>query len=72
MTPLCPTFPASQLPLQVQINAGGKKRKTDGGNGVDLSACELLSLVQYNCKVDQPDDPNCRTRCYPVQRWFRR
>lgn len=72
MTPPCHTFPASQLPLQIQTSVEGKKRKTEGGKNIDLSACELLSLVQYSCRVEQPNQPNSPVLCYPVQRWFRR
>lgn len=72
MTPPCRSFPASQLPVQIQVDGDGKKRKTGGGKGVDLNACELLSMMQYNCKVEHPEQPNSPVRCYPVQRWFRR
>ncbi|CAN8106067.1 unnamed protein product [Discula destructiva] len=72
MTPPCHSFPVSQLPLQIQINVDGKKRKTDGGKAIDLSACELLDLVQYRCEVEYPNQRNSRVLCFPVQRWFRR
>ncbi|KAF3760997.1 hypothetical protein M406DRAFT_268105 [Cryphonectria parasitica EP155] len=72
MTPPCHTFPASQLPLEIQINLDGKKRKTEKGKDIDLRACELLSLLQYSCQVDHPNQRDSRVRCYPVERWFRR
>lgn len=72
MTPPCHTFPASHLPLQVQFDVKGKKRKTQGGKNIDLNACPLLSLVQYNCKVEHPQQRDSPVMCYPVQRWFRR
>lgn len=72
MTPPCHSFSASQLPEKIQVDAQGKKRKTVGGNNIDLHACELLSLVQYNCKVEHPEQRDSPVLCYPVQRWFRR
>lgn len=72
MTPPCRTFHASDLPRQVQVGPDGKRRKTEDGKPIDLKACELLSLVQYDCQVERPVTPESVTRCYPVQRWFRR
>ncbi|KAI1185111.1 hypothetical protein F5B17DRAFT_432885 [Nemania serpens] len=68
MTPPCRVFPASQLPTEIQMN-DGKRRK---GGKIDLSACELLSMVQYDCLIDRPDLNDSRVKCWPVQRWFRR
>lgn len=72
MAPPCHSFPASQLPEKIQLNTKGRKRKTPGGRDVDLSACELLSMMQYSCFVDRPDQRNSPVRCWPVQRLFRR
>ncbi|KAI1734139.1 hypothetical protein F4680DRAFT_454232 [Xylaria scruposa] len=68
MSPPCRVFPASQLQAEVQLD-DGKRRK---GSKIDLSACELLSMVQYDCQIDRPDLANSPVRCWPVQRWFRR
>lgn len=68
MTPPCRVFPASQLPAEIQVN-NGKRRK---GGKIDLSACELLSMVQYDCHIDRPNSNDSPVRCWPVQRWFRR
>ncbi|KAI1331640.1 hypothetical protein F5Y16DRAFT_239984 [Xylariaceae sp. FL0255] len=68
MTPPCRVFSASQLPKEIQLDEG-KKRK---GRAIDLSACELLSMVQYDCQIDNPEMNNSPVRCWPVQRWFRR
>src|SRR4051812_30780873 len=68
MTPPCRVFPASQLPTEIQTD-DGKRRK---GGKIDLSACELLSMVQYDCQIDRPELSNSPVRCWPVQRWFRR
>lgn len=72
MTPPCHSFPASQLPLQVQVDVNGKKRKTERGKNIDLNACPLLSLVQYKCNVERPQQRDSAVRCYPLERWFRR
>ncbi|KAI1336524.1 hypothetical protein F5Y15DRAFT_201450 [Xylariaceae sp. FL0016] len=68
MSPPCRVFPASELQDEIQLN-DGKRRK---GGKVDLSACELFSMVQYNCQIDRPEVTNSPVRCWPVQRWFRR
>ncbi|KAI0473044.1 hypothetical protein GGR56DRAFT_595729 [Xylariaceae sp. FL0804] len=70
MTPPCRVFPASQLPSEIQTDADGRRRR--GGGRVDLSACELLSMVQYDCQIDRPEMMSSPVRCWPVQRWFRR
>lgn len=72
MTPPCHSFPASQLPLHIQSNLDGKKRKTASGRDIDLNECELLSLLQYNCRVDRPDQPDSPVRCYELEKLFRR
>ncbi|KAJ8104974.1 hypothetical protein ONZ43_g7608 [Nemania bipapillata] len=68
MTPPCRVFQVSQLPAEIQVN-NGKRRK---GGKIDLSACELLSMVQYDCLIEKPDQNNSTVQCWPVQRWFRR
>ncbi|KAI1104389.1 hypothetical protein F4804DRAFT_307513 [Jackrogersella minutella] len=68
MTPPCRVFPASQLESEIQ-ETHGKSRK---GGRVDLSACELFSMVQYECQIDRPEIADSPVRCWPVQRWFRR
>ncbi|KAL2291965.1 hypothetical protein FJTKL_10661 [Diaporthe vaccinii] len=72
MTPPCPNFHPSQLPQQIQFSIDGKKRKTEGGKDIDLKACELLGLLQYDCSVEHPQRQDSSVKCYPVQRWFRR
>lgn len=69
MTPPCRVFQASQLPATIQFDDNNKRRK---GGSIDLSACELLSMVQYDCQIDRPDLRGSRVECWPVQRWFRR
>ncbi|RKU49481.1 hypothetical protein DL546_008134 [Coniochaeta pulveracea] len=72
MTPPVHSFPALELPLKVQLDDKGRKRKTEGGAPIQLSACELLGFPQYHCSIDRPELRNSPVRCWPVQRWFRR
>jgi len=66
-------FPADELPLHVQHGPDGRRRKTHDGRGIDLAKCELLGLVQYDCRVIQPDGGGeSVVGCWPVQRLFRR
>ena len=68
MAPPTEAFPASELPYRVQITAQGKRRK---GGDIDLRKCELLELVQYDCRVDQRQ-AKAPVKCYPIVRLFRR
>ncbi|KAI0155394.1 hypothetical protein GGR52DRAFT_577344 [Hypoxylon sp. FL1284] len=66
MAPACHVFPSSELEAQVQVAGDGRVRK---GGRIDLSACELFSIVQYECQIDRPDISDSPVRCWPVQRW---
>ena len=68
MAPPVEAFPASELPWRIHTTGQGKRRK--GGN-IDLRNCELLELVQYDCKVNEKE-PNASIKCYPIVRLFRR
>lgn len=76
MSPPCGVFKSADLPYAIQVDVNGKRRKPaahDGGSGrIDLSACELLSMLQYDCQVENPRDMQETVKCWPVQRWFRR
>ncbi|KAF8863669.1 hypothetical protein BDZ45DRAFT_670240 [Acephala macrosclerotiorum] len=69
MAPPIETFPAHELPYRTQINAKSTRRK--GFNG-DLKGCELMEMLQYVCEVEEPRSRESVTRCWPVQRWFRK
>ena len=69
MAPLIETFPAKELEYRSQITAQGKKRKGFEG---DLKGCELLEMLQYRCEVEEPRSRESVTRCWPVERLFRR
>ncbi|KAG6000175.1 hypothetical protein E4U21_005755 [Claviceps maximensis] len=62
MTPPCHSFPASQLPLKIQVDVHGRRRKHDASSSpthkIDLSACELFRTVQYKCHVQDPSSPD--------------
>ncbi|CZT02797.1 uncharacterized protein RAG0_09811 [Rhynchosporium agropyri] len=62
-------FPASDLPLRTQTNIKGSTRKGFRG---DLKACELFSMLQYKCEVEEPVTRGSVTKCFPVERLFRR
>ncbi|KAI5860818.1 hypothetical protein GGS23DRAFT_211665 [Durotheca rogersii] len=68
MAPPCRVFPASQLESEIQVDSGCARK----GGPVDLAACELFSLLQYECQIDRPEIAESPVRCWPVQRWFRR
>ena len=69
MAPLVEAWPASQLPERTQVGVAGRRRKDFDG---DLKKCELLELLQYDCKVEEPISRESVTRCWPVVRLFRR
>ena len=76
MTPPCRSFPASELPLRIQQDASGRRRKLDDAGAVsrriDLSACELFRMLQYKCEVQRPLTRESPVRCFAVDRLFRR
>ncbi|KAH7030694.1 uncharacterized protein B0I36DRAFT_362522 [Microdochium trichocladiopsis] len=74
MAPPCAVFPAADLPDAIQLDQGKRRKPAPGsaGHKIDLSACELLSMVQYDCQVERPQDRQETVKCWPVQRWFRR
>ncbi|KAF5128266.1 hypothetical protein E5D57_009202 [Metarhizium anisopliae] len=74
MTPPCHSFPASELPARVQLDVHGRRRKpAPGANSkIDLSACELLQMLQYKCEVQRPLSRESAVQCFPVDRLFRR
>ncbi|TWU71687.1 hypothetical protein ED733_002228 [Metarhizium rileyi] len=74
MTPPCHSFPASELPARIQIDVLGRRRKPAPGasSKTDLSACQLLRILQYKCEVERPLSREGAVRCFPVDRLFRR
>lgn len=72
MTPPCKIFKAGELESAVQTGVTGRKRKTEGGQNVDISQCPLFSMVQYDCQIERPDLPHSPVQCFEVQRWFRK
>lgn len=73
MAPPCRVFPASQLPAEIQVDDGKRRKGTAGSGRIDLEACELLAMLQYDCLIDKaPGERESTVKCLPVQRWFRR
>ncbi|KAG0652933.1 hypothetical protein D0Z07_0210 [Hyphodiscus hymeniophilus] len=48
-----------------------KDTKRKGFDG-DLKACELLELLQYDCRVENPERRESDVHCWPIVRLFRR
>jgi len=69
MTPPVESWPAHELESRILGNVKNRRRRGFDG---DLKKCELLELLQYNCKVDDPEKRESLVRCWPVERLFRR
>jgi hypothetical protein len=69
MAPFVETWSARELEFYSQVSPVGKKRKGFEGN---LKGCELLQMLQYRCEVEKPVTRESVTRCWPVERMFRR
>lgn len=69
MAPPLYSWPASELPDHTRANVKDEFRKGFDGN---LKACELLEMLQYRCEVENPGLRSSPTRCWPVERLFRR
>lgn len=79
MAPPVERWLASELPVRIQGNIFGQKRKPAAGQrgDIDLEKCELLEMVQYSCIVEGATDAerhrkDARVMCTPIERWFRR
>ena len=59
----------AELEFRSQVSLKGSKRKGFDG---DLKGCELLEMLQYNCEVEKPITKESVTRCWPIERMFRR
>ncbi len=69
MAPLVEGWSAEELASRSLGSAKGRRRKDFNG---DLKGCELLEMVQYRCEVEKPVTRESVTRCWPVERLFRR
>jgi hypothetical protein len=69
MAPFVETWPARELEFRSQLSLKGSKRKGFDG---DLKGCELLEMLQYKCEVEKPITKESVTRCWPIERMFRR
>ncbi|KAM3471552.1 hypothetical protein MY8738_009275 [Beauveria namnaoensis] len=72
MSPPCPTFDASELPTRIQENADGRRRKLEGGaRRIELSACKLFKMNQWECELKDESILHSPISCWPVTRFFR-
>jgi hypothetical protein len=69
MAPPIENWTADQLEDRAQVTTQGRRRKGFDGN---LKACELLELLQYECRVEGRVTKESLIRCWPVERLFRR
>jgi hypothetical protein len=69
MAPFVETWPARELEFRSQASLRGNKRKGFDG---ELKGCELLEMLQYKCEVEKPVTKESVTRCWPIERIFRR
>lgn len=69
----CPVFHASELPVKVQADLKGKKRKLQGReHNIDLAACDLHEMLQYKCEIKEPEKRESPIQCFAIERLFRR
>lgn len=70
MAPPIEAFPVSELEDRVNIQSNGRRRK---GGDIDLRKCELLELLQYECRLKgSKKDRQSVIQCAPVIKLFRR
>lgn len=69
MTPPVESWDVQELEARTLGNAKGRRRKDFEG---ELGKCEMLELLQYMCEVERPVTRESKTRCWPVERLFRR
>jgi len=71
MAPPVQRWSAEELPERVQTKAeilSDRRRK----ERIDLQHCQLMELLQYHCRVEEPNRRNSRVLCEPIQRLFRK
>jgi Mitochondrial export protein Som1 len=68
MAPPIEPFPASKLPVCVQITTGKMGQPTFRDNRVDLKKCKLLEMEQFHCEMKSKD----LVVCEPIVRLFRK
>lgn len=68
MTPPIESFPASELPVRVQLTTQGRLRK----NPINLAKCDLMEVLQYSCHLEGKRPETAIVKCEPIVRLFRR
>ncbi|ATY65525.1 hypothetical protein A9K55_001377 [Cordyceps militaris] len=72
MSPPCPSFSAPELPARIQQGADGRRRKLEGNtHRIELSACDLFKMNQWECELKDESMPHSPITCWPVTRFFR-
>ncbi|TQV93898.1 mitochondrial export protein som1 domain-containing protein [Cordyceps javanica] len=72
MSPPCPSFDVSELPARVQQDSDGRRRKLDGSaRRIELSACDLFKMNQWECELKDESMSQSPISCWPVTRFFR-
>ena len=70
MAPPIEAFPISELEDRINVQPNGRRRK---GEDIDLRKCELLELVQYECRLKGSEkDRRSIIQCAPMVKLFRR
>nr|POF01317.1 hypothetical protein CFP56_21265 [Quercus suber] len=68
MAPHVEVFDASRLDHAIQYKPNGRRHRPN----IDLKACALKELLQYECDLNGPrHDPRTKVVCEPVLRLFR-
>ncbi|OBT70266.1 hypothetical protein VE03_00009 [Pseudogymnoascus sp. 23342-1-I1] len=74
MAPPVEQWTADELPVRVQGDMNGKRRK--GIEGLELEKCEMLEILQYGCVVVGAERGEVTREapvlCTPIARLFRR
>ena len=74
MAPDVRRFPVRDLPVEIQANPSGRKRKMPSGSDVGLETCKLFTVSQYACEVhdEKESGGDGRVHCHEVVRYFRK
>lgn len=70
MAPELESFHCSELLEHIHTLPNGKRRK---GPAINLNDCELMELVQYECRLKgKPKSAESVIQCFPLTKLFRR
>lgn len=70
MTPPIEAFAVSELEDRINVQSNNRRKK---GGDIDLRKCELLELIQYECRLQgSKEDRRSIIQCAPLVKLFRR